>query len=45
MYNIREQGPTLSIGHVLSIKLVKSTQVFKCDGPKTGMFMDNGHHK
>jgi hypothetical protein len=22
-----------------------STQVTKCDGPKTGLSIDNGHHK
>jgi hypothetical protein len=26
-------------------RLQGSTQVNKCDGPKTGIFMDNGCHK
>jgi hypothetical protein len=26
-------------------RLHGSTQVNKCDGPKTGLFMDNGHRK
>jgi hypothetical protein len=35
----------LSVEQVLNAKLTGSTQVNKCDGPKTGLSINNGHHK
>jgi hypothetical protein len=35
----------LSVEQVLNAKLIGSTQVNKCDGPKSGISIDNGHHK
>jgi hypothetical protein len=33
------------LNRCLMQSLQGSTQVNKCDGPKTGISIDNGHHK
>jgi hypothetical protein len=40
-----DDNPIKGLICVLIVSLQGSTQVNKCDGPKTGMFMDNGCHK
>jgi hypothetical protein len=35
----------LGVEQMLNAKLTSSTQMNKCDGPKTRISIDNGHHK